>query len=58
MRVRVLVQVKSNFFGAGAGEGAVNFQILGAGAVFAPAPTLRGLSKTLNTSQVYINLEL
>ena len=28
---------------AGAGAGAVNFQILGAGAVSAPAPALRGL---------------
>ena len=53
MRERVRVRVKSIFFGAGAGAVAVNFQILGA-----PAPTLRGLSKTLNTSQVYINLEL
>ena len=43
---------------AGTGAGAVNFQILGAGAVSAPALALRGLSKTLNSSQVYINLEL
>ena len=31
---------------AGAGAGAVNFQMLGAGAVSAPAPALRGLVHT------------
>ena len=35
---------------AGAGAGAVNFQMLGAGAVSAPAPALRGLVQTESVS--------
>ena len=43
MRVRVRVRLIFKIMCAGTGVGAVNFQILGEGAVSVPAPALRGL---------------
>ena len=40
---------------AGAGAGAVNFQMLGAGAVSAPAPALRGLCATRLSADTVTN---